>query len=150
LLGPVAAAVAGLPEAKNFCETSLQDMVEITQRMEDAAKLGSAKSNTSAGNTTSNAGPIRHKSKTQGQSHGKKHDSSGGNASVSGSLTGNERSFLQSNIARGGGLIVHDRAKRRGIGEHGHLEKACVSDAAQKGILLGIVKQRQTGQSQRG
>jgi hypothetical protein len=34
LLGPVGAAVAGLPEAKNFCENPLQDMV--VAQMEDA------------------------------------------------------------------------------------------------------------------
>jgi hypothetical protein len=90
-------------------------MVEIAQRMEDAAKLGWAKSNTSAsGNTTSNAGPIHRKSKTHRQSHGKKRDSSsGGSTSASGSLIGNEKLFLQSDIVRGGGLIVHDRIQEK-------------------------------------
>jgi hypothetical protein len=54
--------------------------------------------------------PFATNQKLNGKKHGKKHDSSGGDggASASGSLTGNERPFLQSNLARDGGLIVHD------------------------------------------
>jgi hypothetical protein len=49
--------------------------------------------------------------------NGKKHDTSGagGGASGSGSLTGNERLFLQSNIARGGGLIIYDRDQEKRV-----------------------------------
>jgi hypothetical protein len=152
LLGSLASDVTALSDVKNYRNANLQDIIEIAQRMEDAAKMRVRSRHGASATEASHAGPLRRKPKgmTGGNSYnnnGKgKGTATSSNTNTNDPTTDGERNFLNSNISRGGGLIVHAKvqdkrewrawAVREGrclrCCAKGHISKSCTASPSAK------------------